>query len=107
LRNHAISDNNQKKRFYLEGEMEGVPGVVRWLVLQPDDGALQWFDEERVQEMLRSNLATEMFSRLEVKEADAPMPSIPADPPAYRAKLEGGVVVVGYLVKRKRPGKLR
>lgn len=81
--------------------MYGMPGVVRLYVLRPADGALLWFDEERVQEMLGSNVATEMFLRLAVKEAAAPLPSVPAEPPAYRAALESGVVVAGYLVKRK------
>jgi hypothetical protein len=89
------------KRFFLEGEIDGPrPGLVRWLVLRTADNTLQWFDEELVQEMLGSNVATEMFSRLEVKEAYAPFPSVPIDPPAYRATLEDGAVVVGYIVKR-------
>jgi len=50
-----------------------------------------------------SDVATEMFSRLEVKEAPGPPPSVGAEPPAYRATLRGGVVVAGYLVKRKTP----
>jgi hypothetical protein len=50
--------------------------------------------------MLGSNVATEMFSRLEIREAHTPVPSVPADPPAYRAILEGGAVVVGYVVDR-------
>jgi hypothetical protein len=79
------------------------PGsLVRWFVLRPGDSALQWFDEERAQEMLRSNVATEMFSHLEVKEANAPVPSVPTEPPTYRVALEGGAVVVGYLIKRKK-----
>jgi hypothetical protein len=80
--------------------MSGTPGVVRWLVLHAVNGTLQWFDEHLVQEMLRSNVATEMFSHLEVKSAQAPLPSVPVDPPAYRVKLEGGAVALGYLVKR-------
>jgi hypothetical protein len=28
-----------------------------------------------------------------------PLPSVPAEPPTYRTTLEGGAVVVGYLVK--------
>ena len=89
------------KQFFLEGEMYHVPGVLRLYVLRPTDSAVLWFDEERAQEMLRSNVATEMFSRLEVKEAAAPLPSVPAEPPAYQATLESGVIVAGYLIKRK------
>jgi|HubBroStandDraft_4_1064222.scaffolds.fasta_scaffold455373_1 hypothetical protein len=91
------------KQFFVEGEIEGTPGIVRWFVLQPADGTLRWFDENCVQEMLLSNMATEMFSRLAVKEAAAPLPSMPAEPPAYRATLEGGTVVAGYLVRRSAP----
>ena len=69
----------------------------------PAQRTLLWFDEELVQEMLRSDVATEMFSRLEVKEAHGPPPSVGAEPPAYGATLRGGVVVAGYLVKRKTP----
>jgi hypothetical protein len=88
------------KRFFLEGEINGPrPGLVRWLVLRPADNTLQWFDEEQAQEMLGSNIATEMFSRLEVKETNAPLPSVPAEPPSYRATLENGAIVVGYFVK--------
>jgi hypothetical protein len=50
----------------------------------------------------RSNVATEMFSHLEVKEANAPVPNVPTEPPTYRVALEGGAVVVGYLIKRKK-----
>jgi hypothetical protein len=88
------------KQFFVEGEIEGTPGIVRWFVLRPADGTLRWFDEDCVQQMLLSNMATEMFSRLAVKEAAAPLPSMPAEPPAYRATLEGGTVVAGYLVRR-------
>ena len=88
------------KQFFLEGEMAGVPGLVRWFVRRPADGALLLFDEERAQEMFCSNVATVMFLRLEVKEADAPLTSAPAEGPAYRATLKGGVVAVGYLVAR-------
>ena len=91
------------KQFFLEGEINGVPGVVRWYVVGPAQRTLLWFDEELVQEMLRSDVATEMFSRLEVKEAHGPPPSVGAEPPAYGATLRGGVVVAGYLVKRKTP----
>src|SRR3984957_1562549 len=65
------------KQFFLEGEIEGTPGIVRWFVLRPTDGTLRWFDEECVQEMLLSNMATEMFSRLAVKGAAAQLPSMP------------------------------
>ena len=41
----------------------------------------------------------EMYSYLKVKEANALLPSVPAEPPTYRATLEGGAVVVGYIVK--------
>jgi hypothetical protein len=88
------------KQFFVEGEIEGKPGVVRWFVLRPADGTLRWFDEDCVQQMLLSDVATETFSRLAVKEAAAPQPSTPAEPPAYRATLEGGTVVAGYLVRR-------
>ena len=73
--------------------------LVRWFVLRPADSTLQWFDEELAQDMFRSNLARGMYSYLKVKEAKAPLPSMPAEPPTYRATLEGGPVVVGYLVK--------
>jgi hypothetical protein len=83
------------KRFFLEGEINGPrPGLVRWLVLRPADNTLQWFDGEQAQEMLAST--TEMFSRLEVKEGNAPLPSVPAEPPSYRATLDDGAIVVGY-----------
>jgi hypothetical protein len=36
---------------------------------------------------------------VKVKEAKVPLPSVPAEPPTYRTTLEGGAVVVGYLVK--------
>jgi hypothetical protein len=90
------------RRFFLEGEIDGTPGVVRWFILHPADSTLGWFDEHLVQEMLRSNVATEMFSHLEVKSANAPRPSVPAEPPKYRVTLEDGAVAVGYLVKRNR-----
>ncbi len=88
------------KQFFLEGEIDGTPGVVRWFVLRPADGTLRWFDEDCAQKMLLSSVATQMFSRLAVKEAAAPLPSIPAEPPTYRTTLEGGTVVAGYLVTR-------
>jgi len=34
-----------------------------------------------------------------LQEANALLPSVPAEPPTYRATLEGGAVVVGYIVK--------
>ena len=70
--------------------------LVRWFVLWPADSTLQWFDEELSQDMFRSNLARAMCSYLKVKEAKVPLPSVPAEPPTYRAT---GAVVVGYLVK--------
>jgi hypothetical protein len=85
------------KQFFLEGIMDG--SLVRWFVLRPADSTLQWFDEEIAQEMFCSKLATGMYSYLRVKEADVPLPGVPAEPPTYRATLEGGAVVVGYLVK--------
>jgi hypothetical protein len=84
-------------RFFLEGMKDA--SLVRWFVLRPADSTLQWFDEELAQEMFRSNLAAGMYSYLKVKEAKVPLPSVPAEPPTYRATLEGGAVVVGYLVK--------
>ena len=84
-------------RFFLEGMKDA--SLVRWFVLRPADSTLQWFDEELAQDMFRSNLATGMYSYLKVKEAKVPLPSVPAEPPTYRATLEGGAVVVGYLVK--------
>src|SRR5262249_30351974 len=85
------------KRFFLEGVMDG--SLVRGLVLWPADSILQWFDEELSQDMVRSNLARAMCSYLKVKETNGRLPSVPAEPPSYRATLEGGAVVVGYLVK--------
>ena len=73
--------------------------LVRWFVLRPADSTLQWFDEELAQEMFCSNVAMEMYSYLKVKEANALLPSVPAEPPTYRATLKGGAVVVGYIVK--------
>jgi len=73
--------------------------LVRWFVLRPADSTLQWFDEELAQEMFCSNVAMEMYSYLKVKEANALLPNVPAEPPTYRATLEGGAVVVGYIVK--------
>jgi hypothetical protein len=40
--------------------------------------------------MLRSNVAAEMFSHLEVKSVRAAPPSVPAEPPTYRVTLEDG-----------------
>jgi hypothetical protein len=88
------------RRFFLEGEIDGAPGLVRWFILHQADSTLRWFDEHLVQVMLRSNVATEMFLHLEVKSANAPLPSVPAEPPKYRVTLEDGAVAVGYLVKR-------
>ena len=85
------------KKFFLEGVMDG--SLVRWFVLRPADSTLQWFDEELAQEMFRSNVATGMYSYLKVEEANVLLPSVPAEQPTYRATLEGGAVVVGYLVK--------
>jgi hypothetical protein len=87
------------RQFFLEGVMDG--SLVQWFVLRTTDGTLQWFDEELAQEMFRSDVAMKMYSYLKVKEADAPLPSVPAEPPAYRATLEGRAVVVGYVVNRK------
>jgi enoyl-CoA hydratase len=87
------------RQFFLEGVMDG--SLVQWFVLRTTDGTLQWFDEELAQEMFRSDVAMKMYSYLKVKEANAPLPSVPAEPPAYRATLEGGAVVVCYLVNRK------
>jgi hypothetical protein len=86
------------KQFFLEGVIDG--SLVQWFVLRTTDRTLQWFDEELVQEMFRSDVATEMYSYLLAKEADTPLPSVPAEPPTYRAMLEGGIVVVGFVVKR-------
>jgi hypothetical protein len=87
------------KQFFLEGEIFGVPGVVRWYVVRPADGALQWFDEERAQDMFCSPIATKMLWRLEVKVATgAPLPSV-AESPTYRVMLESGVAVAGYRIK--------
>ena len=86
------------KWFFLEGEIDG--SLVQWFVLRTTDSTFQWFDEELAQQMFRSNIAMKMYSYLKVKEANAPLPSVPADPPTYRATLEGGAVVVGYIVRR-------
>jgi hypothetical protein len=56
-------------------------------------------DEELAQEMFHSNVAAGMYSYLKVKEVKALHSSVPAEPPTYGAKLEGGAAVVGYLVK--------
>jgi hypothetical protein len=50
--------------------------------------------------MLGSNVASELLSRLEVREAYAPLPSVPARPPAFRVTLEGGAVAIGYIIVR-------
>jgi hypothetical protein len=50
--------------------------------------------------MFRSNVAMKMYLYLKVKEAYAPLLSVPAEPPTFSATLEGGAVVVGYIVKR-------
>ena len=71
------------KQFFLEGEIFGVPGVVRWYIVRPADGALQWFDEERAQDMFCSAIATKMLWRLKVKVAmGAPLPSVAKSPDA-------------------------
>jgi hypothetical protein len=87
------------KYFFLEGEIFSVPRVVRWYVVRPADGALQWFDMERAQDMFCSTLATKMLSRLQAKVAqEALLPSV-TEPRTYRITLENGVVVAGYLIK--------
>jgi hypothetical protein len=87
------------KQFFLEGEIFGVPGVVRWYAVNPADGALQWLDEERAQDMFCSPIATKMLWRLKVKVAmEEPLPSV-AEPPTYRLMLESGVAVAGYRIK--------
>jgi hypothetical protein len=68
--------------------------------LRPADSALQSFDEELAQEMLDSNVASELLSRLEVRKAYAPLPSVPAGPPEFRVTLEGGAVAIGYFIVR-------
>jgi hypothetical protein len=87
------------KQFFLQGEIDGVP--VRWFVLRSSDGAVVWLDERLVQEVVRSTWATTTFSRLEVKEATDPRPSVSADSPAYTVTLGNGTIVVGYLVKTR------
>ena len=49
--------------------------------------------------MDRAFIELAAFSRLEVKEATDPRPSVGADPPAYAVTLASGTIVVGYLVK--------
>ena len=86
-------------QFFLEGEIFGVAGVVRWYVIRPADGALQWFDEECAQEMFRSTIVTKMLRRLKVKVALGLRPPSVTEPPTYRITLENGAVVAGYRIK--------
>jgi hypothetical protein len=87
------------KQFFLQGKIDGVP--VRWLVLRSADAAVMWLDERLVQEVISSTWATTTFSRLEVKEATDPRPSIGTEPPKYTVTLGSGTLIVGYLVKRQ------
>jgi hypothetical protein len=48
-------------QFLLEGEVFGVPGLVRWYAVRPTDGALQWFDEKCAQDMFCSTTATKCY----------------------------------------------
>jgi hypothetical protein len=59
-------------QFVLEGEMFGVPGLVRWYAVRPSDGTLQWFDEKGAQDMFCSTTATKMLRHLKVKRGRAP-----------------------------------
>ncbi len=83
-------------QFLLEGEMFGVPGLVRWYAVRPADGALQWFDEKCAQDMFCSTTATKMLRRLKVKAAPGLRPPNVVELPTFRLTLESGVAVVGY-----------
>jgi hypothetical protein len=83
-------------QFLPEGEMFGLPGLVRWYAVSPADGALQWFDEKRAQDMFCSSTATKMLWRLKVKAATELRPPHVVEPPTFRLMLESGVAVAGY-----------
>jgi hypothetical protein len=83
-------------QFLLEGEVFGVPGLVRWYAVRPADGALQWFDEKSAQDMFCSAIATKMLRRLKIKAAPGLQPPNVVEPPTFRFTLESGVAVAGY-----------
>ena len=83
-------------QFLLEGEVFGVPGLVRWYTVRPADGALQWFDERCAQDMFCSTAATKMLRGLKVRAATGLRPPHVVEPPTFRLTLESGVAVAGY-----------
>jgi hypothetical protein len=83
-------------QFLLEGEVFGVPGLVRWYTVRPSDGALQWFDERCAQDMFCSTAATKMLRGLKVRAATGFRPPHVVEPPTFRLTLESGVAVAGY-----------
>jgi hypothetical protein len=83
-------------QFLLEGEVYGVPGLVRWYAVRPADGALQWFDEKSAQDMFCSATAAKMLRRLKIKAAQGLQPPNVVEPSTFRFTLESGVAVAGY-----------
>jgi hypothetical protein len=92
----ATKRGDPVNQFLLEGEVFGVPGLVRWYTVRPADGALQWFDEKCAQDMFCSTAATKMLRGLKVKEATGLRPPNVVEPPTFRLTLESGVAVAGY-----------
>jgi hypothetical protein len=82
------------KQFFLEGEINGV--LVLWFVLRSADGTVRWFDQHLVREVVRSTWATTTFTRLEVKEATDPRPSVGGASPTYTVALGNGTLIIGY-----------
>lgn len=95
-REKGATEEDPVNQFLLEGEVFGVPGLVRWYAVRPTDGALQWFDEKCAQDMFCSTTATKMLRHLKVKAAPGLRPPNVVEPPTFRLTLESGVVVAGY-----------
>ena len=83
-------------QFLLEGEVFGVPGLVRWYAVRQADGTLQWFDEKSAQDMFCSATATKILRGLKVRVATGLRPPNVVEPPTFRFTLESGVAVAGY-----------
>ena len=98
-REKGATEEDPVNQFVLEGEMFGVPGLVRWYAVRPSDGTLQWFDEKGAQDMFCSTTATKMLRHLKVKAATGLRPPNVVEPPTFRLTLESGVAVAGYPIK--------
>jgi hypothetical protein len=98
-REKGATEEDPVNQFVLEGEMFGVPGLVRWYAVRPSDSTLQWFDEKCAQDMFCSTTATKMLRHLKVKAATGLRPPNVVEPPTFRLTLESGVAVAGYPIK--------